>query len=59
MQSRTKHLHLGFDIEDKEVVAHGKTKKINDYAFIHLGECIHVKVIKELLSKNQVSFQTK
>ncbi|HAH37052.1 MAG TPA: serine protease [Algoriphagus sp.] len=59
MQSRTKHLHLGFDIEDKEVVAHGKTKKINDYAFIHLGECIHVKVIKEFLSKNQVSFQTK
>jgi hypothetical protein len=59
MQSRTKHLHLGFDIEDKKVVAHGKTKKINDYAFIHLGECIHVKVIKEFLSKNQVSFQTK
>lgn len=59
IQSRTKHLHLGFDIEDKEVVAHGKTKKINDYAFIHLGECIHVKVIKEFLSKNQVSFQTK
>ena len=27
MQSRTKHLHLGFDIEDKEIVAHGKTKK--------------------------------
>jgi hypothetical protein len=57
MQSRTKHLHLGFDIEDKEVMAHGRVKKVNDYAFIHLGECIHVSVIKEFLRKNEVSFQ--
>jgi hypothetical protein len=57
MQSRTKHLHLGFDIEEKEVMAHGKIKKVNDYAFIHLGECIHVSVIKEFLQKNQVSYQ--
>lgn len=56
MQSRTKHLHLGFDIEEKEVMAHGKVKKVNDYAFIHLGECIHVSVIKEFLRKNEVSF---
>lgn len=57
MQSRTKHLHLGFDIEEKEVIAHGKVKKVNDYAFIHLGECIHVSVIKEFLQKNEVSFE--
>jgi hypothetical protein len=57
MQSRTKHLHLGFDIEEKEVVAHGKVKKVNDYAFIHLGECVHVAVIKEFLRKNKVSFR--
>ncbi|TFV92189.1 serine protease [Algoriphagus kandeliae] len=56
MQSRTKHLHLGFDIEDKEIIVHGKSKKINDYAFIHLGECIHVKVIKEFLNQHQISF---
>lgn len=56
MQSRTKHLHLGFDIEEKEVIAHGKTKKVNDYAFIHLGECIHVSVIKDFLRKNEVIF---
>lgn len=56
MQSRTKHLHLGFDIEEKEIVAHGKSKKINDYAFIHLGECIHVKVIKEFLNQHQIQF---
>lgn len=57
MQSRTKHLHLGFDIEEKEVMAHGKVKKVNDYAFIHLGECIHVSVIKEFLQKNEVRFE--
>lgn len=57
MQSRTKHLHLGFDIEEKEVIAHGKVKKVNDYAFIHLGECIHVSVIKELMTQHGVKFQ--
>lgn len=57
MQSRTKHLHLGFDIEDKDIIAHGKAKKVNDYAFIHLGECIHVSVIKEFMRANGVSFE--
>lgn len=56
MQSRTKHLHLGFDIEDKEIITKGKTKKINDYSFIHLGECIHVDVIKAFLLQHQVKF---
>lgn len=57
MQSRTKHLHLGFDMEDKEIIAHGKSKRINDYAFIHLGECIHVGVIKEFLTEHGVAFE--
>lgn len=57
MQSRTKHLHLGFDIEEKSIIAHGKEKKVNDYSFIHLGECIHVSVIKEFLNQHQVSFE--
>ncbi|MDN3205856.1 S1 family peptidase [Algoriphagus sediminis] len=56
MQSMTKHLHLGFDIEDKEIVAHGKQKKVNDYAFIHLGQCVHVSVIKSFLKDQGVSF---
>ena len=56
MQSRTKHLHLGFDIENKEIFSKGKSKKINDYSFIHLGECIHVDIIKEFLKKHQVKF---
>ena len=57
MQSRTKHLHLGFDIEEKAIIAHGKAKKVNDYAFIHLGECIHVSVIKDFMRTSQVSFE--
>jgi len=57
MQSRTKHLHLGFDIEEKEIIAHGKSKKINDYAFIHLGECIHVSILKEFMTQHGVKFQ--
>ncbi len=56
LQSRTKHLHLGFDIEEKAIIAHGKAKKVNDYAFIHLGECIHVSVIKEFMRANKVEF---
>lgn len=57
MQSRTKHLHLGFDIEEKEIVAHGKSKKVNDYSFIHLGECIHASAIKEFMDQQGVKYQ--
>jgi hypothetical protein len=56
MQQSTKHLHLGFDIEDKELLIKGEMKKINDYAFLHLGQCIRVDVIKDFLDKNQVKF---
>jgi len=59
MQSRTKHLHLGFDIENKEILSKGKLKKVNNYSFLHLGECISVKVIKDFLKQNNVSFQEK
>jgi hypothetical protein len=56
MQSRTKHLHLGFDIEGKEIQVKGKIKKVDDYSFIHLGECIHVDIIKSFLNTHNVSF---
>ena len=56
MQSRTKHLHLGFDIEDKEIFVNGQIKKINDYSFIHLGECIHVDIIKDFLRQYNVMY---
>lgn len=59
MQSRTKHLHLGFDIENKEILSKGKKKKVSNYSFIHLGECIDVDVIKDFLKLHNVSFNEK
>lgn len=56
MQSSTKHLHLGFDIEDAEILTKGRKKKINDYSFIHLGQCIHTDVIKDFLNQHNVEF---
>ncbi len=57
MQSQTKHLHLGFDLEEKEISVNGRRKKVNDYSFIHLGECIHVEAIKAFLKTHHVKFQ--
>jgi hypothetical protein len=56
MQFSTKHLHLGFDLVDKEVLIDNKIKKISDYSFIHLGQCIHTDVIKSFLSEHNVTF---
>ena len=56
MQSSTKHLHLGFDIEDVEILTKGQRKKISDYSFIHLGQCIHVDIIKNFLKQHKVEF---
>lgn len=56
MQFATQHLHLGFDIENKEIVVDGEKKRINDYSFIHLGQCIHVSVLKEFMTQKGVAF---
>ena len=56
MQSSTKHLHLGFDIEEKELWIDNKLKKVSNYSFIHLGQCIHAEVIKEFLAENNVKY---
>jgi len=56
MQFATQHLHLGFDIENKEIMVNGQKKQVNDYSFIHLGQCIHVSVLKEFMTEKGVSF---
>lgn len=56
MQFSTKHLHLGFDMENKEIMIQGKTKKISDYSFIHLGQCISVNTIIEFLKEKGVKY---
>lgn len=56
MQFSTKHLHLGFDLIDKEIMVNNGIKKISDYSFLHLGQCIHVNAIKAFLNQHQVTY---
>jgi len=56
MQFSTKHLHLGFDLVDKEILINNKVKKISDYSFLHLGQCIHADTIKAFLKEHNVEF---
>lgn len=56
MQFSTKHLHLGFDLVDKEIMVNNGVKKVSDYSFLHLGQCIHVETIKAFLREHKVEF---
>ncbi len=56
MQFSTKHLHLGFDLMDKEIIVNTSVRKVSDYPFLHLGQCIHVEVIKAFLREMKVKF---
>jgi len=55
MQFATNHLDLDFDI-NQEVRRNGIKKRIEDHAFLHVGYCIHIDVIKEFLLANQIKF---
>lgn len=56
MQFSTKHLHLGFDLIDKEIMVNNKLTKVSDYSFVHLGQCIHAEIIKNFLKENSIKF---
>ena len=56
MQSATKHLHLGFDMINKSIMVNGEETFVNNQPFLHVGHCIHVDVIKEFLSNNNVKY---
>jgi hypothetical protein len=56
MQSATKHLHLGFDIEDREVLVNGRRSKVSNYPFLNVGVCVHAEVIKRFLRENNVQY---
>lgn len=56
MQFSTKHLHLGFDMIDKEVMLPNGVKKVTDYSFLHLGQCIHAEAIKHFLMQHGVKY---
>ena len=56
MQSATRHLHMGFDIEDREVLINGRRSLVSNYPFLNVGECVHVDVIKAFLREKGVTF---
>ena len=56
MQFQTVHLDLDFDV-DQEVLRSGISKRVTDSAFLHVGRCIHIDVLKTFMSENNVSFK--
>jgi hypothetical protein len=56
MQSSTHHLHLGFDIKEKEILEGSKKKKVSNHPFLHLGNCVHLNVIKSFLKEKDIKF---
>jgi hypothetical protein len=56
MQFATNHLHLGFDLKDREIINEGKKTKVSNYPFLHVGYCIHVDKIKDFLREHAISF---
>ena len=55
VQFGTKHLDLNFDV-DQEVLRKGIKKHVKDSAFLHVGRCIHVDVVKVFMKENNVVF---
>ena len=56
MQSSTRHLHLGFDLENFEINHGSQTKRITNTPFLHVGQCVHVDVIKDFLITEGISY---
>ena len=56
MQFGTTHLDLDFDV-DMEVFRNGRKKPVRESAFLHVGRCIHVDVLKEFMSEHKVRFR--
>jgi hypothetical protein len=56
MQYATNHLHLGFDMKNKEIFSDGKKTRVNNQPFLHVGHCVHVDRIKEFLAEHKITF---
>ncbi len=56
MQYATNHLHLGFDVKDKEIINEGKRTTVSNYPFLHVGLCVHVDKIKDFLRSHHIDF---
>lgn len=56
MQAATNHLDLNFDV-NQEVLRNGIKKKVHGSAFLHVGHCIHVDVLKSFMAQHGAQFQ--
>ena len=55
MQASTAHLDLAFDV-DMQVVRQGNKKQVKESAFLHVGHCVHVDVLKAFMREHRVHF---
>ncbi len=55
IQAATNHLDLDFDV-DVEVIRSGQKRRVQDSAFLHVGHCVHVDVLKQLMRDHGVAF---
>jgi hypothetical protein len=55
MQSMTRHLDLDFDV-DQIVLRQGVKERRHDSAFLHVGNCVHVNVLKAFMREHGVKF---
>ncbi|MDP5139278.1 MAG: serine protease, partial [Spirosomaceae bacterium] len=56
MQFLTSHYHLGFDMQEKEVMINGVPTNISNYPFLHVGWCVHVDRIREFLDEKKIKY---
>lgn len=56
MQFATNHLHLGFDLQHKEIMNGGKKSIVSNHPFLHVGLCVHVEKIKAFLREHNIEF---
>lgn len=56
MQFATNHLDLNFDV-NIDVIRNGEKKNVRDSAFLHVGHCMHVDVLKSFMQQHNVLFQ--
>ena len=56
IQAATNHLDLDFDV-DQEVVRNGLKRRVRDSAFLHVGHCLHVDVLKSFMVQHGVAFR--
>ena len=56
IQSMTNHLHLDFDLVKEKMTICGKQTTINNQPFLHIGQCVHVDVIKEFLDMQKIKY---